>query len=175
MLVVSACPRPATAGTTSRLSPAAGRCRRAPTLTPCRLTDPPPPPVCVCAARPADRTPPTLHLPDPLPAATTEATGPSGAVVSFGLATASDLVTPNIAVSCSHQPDTVFPIGVTTVRCNAQDGANNAAAALEFTVTVGEWLLAFGTACHVQQSVDMSVTATDSPHQPRLGRPHRAG
>src|SRR5690606_4701221 len=59
-----------------------------------------------------DTEPPVLTLPS---AITTEATGPSGATVSW-TATATDDVDGAVPVTCSHEPGT-FPVGATTVSC----------------------------------------------------------
>jgi hypothetical protein len=80
---------------------------------------------------PADTTPPTLHLPSDI---TAEATGPTGAVVSFS-ATADDADPANPAVDCQPPSGSTFPLGATTVQCSATDAAGNTANG-SFTVTV---------------------------------------
>jgi predicted metallo-beta-lactamase superfamily hydrolase len=78
-----------------------------------------------------DTTPPDLSLPaNP----TAEATGPSGAAVSF-TATASDLVDGSVAVICSPVSGSTFALGTTTVNCSATDAHGNIASG-SFTVTV---------------------------------------
>jgi len=79
-----------------------------------------------------DTTPPTLTLPGDIPAA--EATGPSGAVVTYS-ASASDLVDGNRPVTCSPASGAIFALGTATVNCSASDTRNNAASGT-FTVTV---------------------------------------
>jgi len=78
-----------------------------------------------------DTTPPTLTLPAPI---TTTATGPNGAVVSYS-ATASDLVSGDVAVSCTPVSGSTFPVGTTSVSCSSSDGAGNTATG-SFNVTV---------------------------------------
>ena len=78
-----------------------------------------------------DTTPPALSLPANI---TAEATGPSGAAVSYS-ATANDLVDGSRPVSCDHASGSTFPLGTTTVQCTATDTHNNTAHG-SFTVTV---------------------------------------
>jgi hypothetical protein len=80
---------------------------------------------------PADSTPPVLHLPANI---ITEATGPSGAVVTF-TATADDANPAHPAVTCSTVSGSTFSLGTTTVTCSATDAAGNTASG-SFTVTV---------------------------------------
>ncbi len=77
-----------------------------------------------------DETPPSLTLSDE----TNEATGPDGAAVSY-TASASDLVSGTVAVSCDKASGTTFPLGNTTVSCSATDKAGNTASG-SFTVSV---------------------------------------
>jgi hypothetical protein len=78
-----------------------------------------------------DTTAPALHLPTDV---TAEATGPSGAAVSF-LATASDLVDGAVSVDCAPASGSTFPLGTTTVSCSATDAHGNTASG-SFDVTV---------------------------------------
>ena len=78
-----------------------------------------------------DTTPPTLKLPANL---TADATGPSGARVSFS-PTASDLVIGAVPVSCTPASGSTFAPGVTTVHCTATDQAGNISSG-SFKVTV---------------------------------------
>lgn len=87
--------------------------------------------VTVLAPLGADTTPPTLHLPDDM---TVEATGPSGAVVTFS-ATADDADPVHPAVSCLPVSDSTFALGTTPVNCSATDTAGNTANG-SFNVTV---------------------------------------
>ena len=70
-----------------------------------------------------DKTPPTLTLPSAPPAA--EATSPQGAVVTYGAATATDLVDGSVDVTCTPASGSTFPLGTTTVTCTAKDAAGN--------------------------------------------------
>ena len=79
----------------------------------------------------ADTTKPELTLPENI---TEEATGPSGAAVSFN-ATATDAVDPNVNVTCDPASGSTFALGTTTVDCKATDAANNTATG-SFTVKV---------------------------------------
>jgi hypothetical protein len=78
-----------------------------------------------------DTTPPAVTVPAAIVAAAASA---SGAAVTFG-ATAADLVSPSVTVTCAPASGTVFPIGTTTVTCSASDAAGNAGTGT-FTVTV---------------------------------------
>jgi hypothetical protein len=77
-----------------------------------------------------DTTPPTITAPN----ITAEATGPSGAAVTFN-PTATDLVDGSRPVTCDHASGSTFPLGTTTVQCTATDTHNNTATK-SFTVTV---------------------------------------
>jgi hypothetical protein len=66
-------------------------------------------------------TPPTIHA---TPAdITSEATGPSGAVVTYPLPTATDPVDGTDPVQCVPASGSTFPLGATTVTCTATDTA----------------------------------------------------
>jgi hypothetical protein len=79
-----------------------------------RIENPPPPP---------DVTPPTLNLPGDI---TVEATDASGTNVSYS-ATASDERDPNPTVTCTPSSGSFFPVGTTTVNCQATDASGNVA------------------------------------------------
>jgi hypothetical protein len=79
----------------------------------------------------ADATPPTLTLPAPV---AVDATSAAGAVVTFA-ATAVDVQPAAPSVSCLPASGSTFPVGTTTVACEALDMAGNRAAG-QFTVTV---------------------------------------
>ena len=84
-----------------------------------------------------DSTAPTLAAPSNV---TREATGASGAVVTFDDPTATDAVDPTPSVTCASgtglgSGDT-FPIGITEVSCTATDAAGNTSDAQTFAVTV---------------------------------------
>jgi HYR domain. len=78
-----------------------------------------------------DTTPPVLSLPANI---TKEATSASGASATY-TASASDLVDGSVPVSCDHASGSTFPIGTTTVQCNAIDAHNNIGTG-SFLVTV---------------------------------------
>jgi HYR domain-containing protein len=78
-----------------------------------------------------DTTPPSLTLPSDI---TAEATGPSGAAVTYTVS-ASDLVDGSVTVNCSPASGSTFPLGTTTVNCSATDAHSNTANG-SFTVTV---------------------------------------
>jgi hypothetical protein len=69
-----------------------------------------------------DTTSPTVTPPS---AVTAEATGASGAVVSYGAASASDLVDGSLTATCAPASGSTFPLGSTTVTCSATDSAGN--------------------------------------------------
>jgi hypothetical protein len=79
-----------------------------------RIENPPPPP---------DVTPPTLNLPGDI---TVEATDASGTNVSYSV-TASDDRDPNPTVTCTPSSGSFFPVGTTTVSCQATDASGNVA------------------------------------------------
>jgi hypothetical protein len=78
-----------------------------------------------------DTTPPVLTLPANL---VLEATSPAGAMATFA-PTAYDLVSGNVAVTCSPASGSTFALGTTTVNAAAQDAVGNTATG-SFTVTV---------------------------------------
>jgi probable HAF family extracellular repeat protein len=78
-----------------------------------------------------DVTPPTLSIPADI---TQVATGPDGAVVDF-TATANDDVDGSVPARCTPASGGTFPLGTTTVGCEATDAAGNTARA-SFEVTV---------------------------------------
>jgi DNA-binding beta-propeller fold protein YncE len=71
----------------------------------------------------ADSTPPVLTVPG---RTTVDATGPSGAVVTFA-ATATDDTDASPAVLCTPASGSRFAVGDTTVTCTATDAAGNVA------------------------------------------------
>jgi hypothetical protein len=84
-----------------------------------------------------DTTPPVLHGPGDLAAT---ASSPAGASVSYDV-TASDPDDPAVMPDCVSSPSglssgSTFPTGTTGIHCTASDAAGNAAAPLDFTVTV---------------------------------------
>ncbi len=80
-----------------------------------------------------DMVAPLVSVP---PAITVDPVDPSGAVVNFGpTATDDDSRSPNPAVTCVPPSGSTFPVGVTTVTCQATDGSGNTGTST-FTVTV---------------------------------------
>lgn len=79
-----------------------------------------------------DTTAPNLTLPT---SRTAVATSADGAVVTYPVATATDLVDGNLTTSCSVPSGSRFPLGATTVTCTATDKAGNTGSET-FTVTV---------------------------------------
>jgi hypothetical protein len=80
-----------------------------------------------------DTTPPVI--PD-LPNVSAEATGPSGASVSYPPVNATDAVDGTIPATCKPASGSTFPLGATTVDCNATDAHGNKALPKSFKVTV---------------------------------------
>jgi hypothetical protein len=80
-----------------------------------------------------DTTPPIfVQLPNNI---TTEATGPGGSSINYGLAIATDAVTTNPTIHYSAPNGSVFPVGTTVVVVTATDAAGNIATA-SFNVVV---------------------------------------
>jgi hypothetical protein len=80
-----------------------------------------------------DTTDPELTLPADF---TVEATGPSGAVVSFDSdVSATDIVDQIVTIVCDPVSGSTFPLGPTTVDCTATDDSGNEATG-SFTITV---------------------------------------
>ncbi|HET6404118.1 MAG TPA: HYR domain-containing protein [Candidatus Thermoplasmatota archaeon] len=65
-----------------------------------------------------------------------EATGPTGAIVSFAAPATYDAVDGAGVATCSPASGSLFPLGETTVTCTATDAAGNEATAVTFVVTV---------------------------------------
>ncbi len=84
-----------------------------------------------CDSTPRGTTPPTITVPGPI---TVDATGPTGAVVTYTV-TAHDDLDGDRTVTCTPPAGRVFPIGGTSVACTATDAGDNTASA-SFTVTV---------------------------------------
>jgi hypothetical protein len=79
-------------------------------------------PSAIADIRWGDVTPPIVATPPPIIA---EATGPSGAVVSFALPQARDDVAVVGGVACTPPSGSLFPLGSTSVTCAASDAAGN--------------------------------------------------
>jgi len=80
-----------------------------------------------------DNIPPVIAAHDDVFA---EATSPAGAVVNYVLPTASDNYDASVIVTCTPVSGSTFPLGDTTVRCNAKDAAGNHATQTSFIVHV---------------------------------------
>ncbi|HZV81925.1 MAG TPA: HYR domain-containing protein [Geobacteraceae bacterium] len=80
-----------------------------------------------------DTTPPLIAEHEGVAA---EATGPSGAVVSYTSPETSDAVDGTGTAICLPASGSTFALGTTTVTCNATDKAGNAAIATTFNITV---------------------------------------
>jgi len=83
------------------------------------------------AAPPADSTPPVLNQPA---AITIEATGPTGAMVTY-TASATDGVDGIVTPTCTPVSGSTFTLGTTSVTCSATDKTGNTASG-SFNVTV---------------------------------------
>lgn len=79
-----------------------------------------------------DTTPPAVTVSPDI--ADAEATGGSGAIISYSPATASDDVGVTSGPTCTPASGSTFPIGTTTITCSASDAAGNLRSA-SFTVT----------------------------------------
>src|SRR5205085_7035756 len=86
-----------------------------------------------------------------------EATGSSGATVSYTTPAVSDAVDAAVSATCSPASGTVFALGHTTVTCAAHDAAGNAAPTRSFDVDVRDT-----TAPAIQAHTDLVVEATGS-------------
>jgi hypothetical protein len=93
-----------------------------------------------------DKTPPVVTVRADIVA---EATGPTGAIVTYPAATGVDIVDGPVPATCAPASGSTFPIGTTTVTCTATDAAGNTASA-SFTVTVRDTTApVYGTAPNV--------------------------
>ena len=106
----------------------------------------------LAAAVPPDTTAPVLNVPADK---VVEATGATGAVVSFTVS-ATDDVDPSPTVACTPASGSVFPLGSTTVNCTATDTAGNKATG-SFAVKVEDT-----TAPVISAPADKTVDATSS-------------
>jgi hypothetical protein len=99
----------------------------------------------------ADQTPPVVQPHVDLIA---EATGASGAVVTYIAPTAEDGIDGALGALCTPASSTVFPIGVTTVACAAEDASHNVGRTT-FTVLVRDT-----TPPAIQSHADVIAAAT---------------
>ena len=98
-----------------------------------------------------DTTPPVLaNVPASM---TVEATGPAGAVATFTIPTATDLVDPNPTISATPSSGSTFPLGTTTVTVTATDHSGNTTSA-HFTIDVQD------TTPPVLANVPANITVT---------------
>ena len=81
----------------------------------------------------ADTTPPVIA---PHADETAEATGPSGAIVTYSAPATTDDVDGSGTASCSPVSGSTFALGTTTVTCTASDAAGNAATPTTFKIVV---------------------------------------
>ena len=79
-----------------------------------------------------DTTPPVVTVPANI---TTSTDNPGGKAVTYGDATATDIVDGSLTPTCSPASGSTFPVGTTTVTCSATDSHGNTGSA-SFTVTV---------------------------------------
>jgi hypothetical protein len=79
-----------------------------------------------------DTTPPTVTPPANVSTSTAD---PGGKAVTYGDATATDIVDGPLTPTCSPASGSTFPVGTTTVTCSATDSHGNTGSA-SFTVTV---------------------------------------
>ncbi len=100
-----------------------------------------------------DTTAPQVTVPDNM---IVEATGPSGAVVTYPDATAVDLVDGPRPATCTPASGSTFPLGQTTVTCSATDTAGNTGSST-FQVLVRDT-----TAPVVQPHADIVANATEA-------------
>ena len=82
-----------------------------------------------------DVTPPTI---DPHANVTAEASGPSGASVTYSPPATHDAVDGNGVANCTPASGSTFPLGHTTVTCSAADAAGNPAIDTFFDVFVAD-------------------------------------
>jgi len=71
----------------------------------------------------ADISPPSFN--DLISDITEEATGLDGNNVSYAIPAATDAIDPTPTVLCTPAPDSLFPLGDTTVTCTATDASSN--------------------------------------------------
>jgi uncharacterized membrane protein len=117
-------------------------------------------PVEVTVANHVDVTPPVITVPGNVSA---EATGPTGAAVTFAVS-ATDDVDGSVPVSCSPPNGSTFALGTTTVNCTASDAAGNQGMA-SFPVTVQDTtnpVMTVPSDITVEASQPVAVTFTAS-------------
>ena len=115
-----------------------------------------------------DLTAPVITVPTDIPGV--EATSPTGAIVNYPAATATDETAPaNPVVTCSPVSGSTFPLGTTTVNCSATDTAGNVGMN-SFTITVVDTTdpiltvpadMTVGATSAAGAAVTFNATATD--------------
>jgi hypothetical protein len=90
-----------------------------------------------------------------------EATGPAGAIVSYGTIGTSDAVDGAGQATCLPASGSTFALGDTSVTCHAQDAAGNASTPTQFTVTVQDT-----TAPVIAAHADIAINATANSSVP---------
>ena len=79
-------------------------------------------------------TPPSITVPSDI---TVEATGPTGAIVTFVVTAQDSEDEPaDLTIECSHASGSTFPLGTTTVTCTARDTGGLESEAASFDVNV---------------------------------------
>lgn len=91
-----------------------------------------------------------------------EATGPTGAAVSFAVPTASDLVDGSVAVTASPASGATFALGTSTVSLASTDSRGNAASGSFTVLVVDTTAPAIGTAADVTAEATSAAGATVS-------------
>jgi hypothetical protein len=84
-----------------------------------------------------------------------EATGPSGAIVTYVAPTTSDAVDGPHSATCLPASGSTFAVGTTTVSCSAHDAAGNVSTPTSFTISVVDT-----TAPVIAAHADVLVNAT---------------
>jgi HYR domain-containing protein len=103
---------------------------------------------------------------------TAEATGPTGASVTYTPPATTDAVDGTRSATCKPASGWTFPLGTTTVTCNANDAAGNAAVPTTFSVIVKDTTAPVISTVHASPNaiwppdgkmvpVSVTVTATD--------------
>lgn len=119
-----------------------------------------------------DTTPPTIEAHADV--GPIEATGPSGAVVNYTSPATHDLVDGDGVATCAPASGNLFPLGDTTVTCNATDAAGNSATPTTFVVHVVDTTdptFSCGSADGIWHPDDQSVACTASDSGSGLATP----
>ena len=111
-----------------------------------------------------DTTLPALYLPADL---TVNAIGPNNVIVNF-TATALDLADDQVEVICTPASGSVFPVGTTTVICQATDNSGNSVSG-SFTVTVNSSFANFLSPIDMGGTVNVAKAGSTIPVKFSLG------